>query len=172
VYNSLRRAIVHTSTYSENSLAMRAGLAMLDVLEEESLAERAMRVGEEFRQQLRERIGGYEMVAEVRGMGFFSGIVFQAPRSLAMRLSFQAFQKVHPALFGQMLVMHLFREHGILTQICGNNFLVLKAAPPLNASPESLEHFVAALDRVLGLVHSSTRFWQNALALAARAARI
>jgi ornithine--oxo-acid transaminase len=172
VYNSLRRAIVHTSTYSENSLAMRAGLAMLDVLEEESLAERALRVGEEFRQQLRERIGGYEMVAEVRGMGFFSGIVFQAPRSLAMRLSFQAFQKVHPALFGQMLVMRLFREHGILTQICGNNFLVLKAAPPLNASPESLEHFVAALDRVLGLVHSSTRFWQDALALAARAARI
>jgi ornithine--oxo-acid transaminase len=172
VYNSLRRAIVHTSTYSENSLAMRAGLAMLDVLEEESLADRAMRVGHEFRQQLRERIGGYEMVAEVRGMGFFSGIVFRAPRSLAMRLSFQAFQKVHPALFGQMLVMRLFREHGILTQICGNNFLVLKAAPPLNASPESLEHFVAALDRVLGLVHSSTRFWQDALALAARAARI
>ena len=172
VYNSLRRAIVHTSTYSENSLAMRAGLAMLEVLEEESLADRALRAGEEFRQQLRERIGGYEMVAEVRGMGFFSGIVFQAPRSLAMRLSFQAFQKVHPALFGQMLVMRLFREHGILTQICGNNFLVLKAAPPLNASPESLEHFVAALDRVLGLVHSSTRFWQDALALAARAARI
>lgn len=172
VYNSLRRAIVHTSTYSENSLAMRAGLAMLDVLEDEDLANCALRVGEEFRQRLRERIGGYEMVAEVRGMGFFSGIVFQAPRSLAMRLSFQAFQKVHPALFGQMLVMRLFREQGILTQICGNNFLVLKAAPPLNASNESLEHFVAALDRVLEAVHSSTRFWQDALALAARAARI
>lgn len=172
VYGSLRRAIVHTSTYSENSLAMRAGLAMLEVLDEEKLAEQALEAGEAFRARLRERIGGYEMVAEIRGMGFFTGIVFEAPRSLAMRLSFQAFQRVHPALFGQMLVMRMFREHGILTQICGNNFLVLKAAPPLNASTESLEQFVTAIDQVLGLVHSSTRFWQDALALAARAARI
>ena len=33
VYSSLRRAIVHTSTFSENGLSMRAGLATLDVLE-------------------------------------------------------------------------------------------------------------------------------------------
>jgi len=172
VYSSLRRAIVHTSTYSENSLAMRAGLAMLDVIEGERLAERALEVGEEFRTLLREKISGYEMVAEVRGMGFFTGIAFHAPRSLALRLSFQAFQRIHPALFGQMLVMRMFREHGILTQICGNNFMVLKAAPPLNAAAGSLERFVFAIDQVLGLVHSSTRFWQDALSLAARAARI
>ncbi|HEX4004958.1 MAG TPA: aspartate aminotransferase family protein [Acidobacteriaceae bacterium] len=172
VYTSLRRAIVHTSTYSENSLAMRAGLAMLDVLEREQLAERALVAGEEFRRQLHEKIGGYEMIAEIRGQGFMTGIVFQAPHSLTLRLSFQAFHRIHPALFGQMLVMRLFREHGILTQICGNNFLVLKAAPPLNASTASLEHFIAAVDRVLSLVHSSARFWQDALELAARAARI
>lgn len=172
VYSSLRRAIVHTSTYSENSLAMRAGLAMLDVLDNEHLAQRALSVGEEFRECLRRKIGSYEMVAEIRGMGFFTGIEFHAPRSLTLRLSFQAFQRIHPALFGQMLVMRMFREHGILTQICGNHFLVLKAAPPLNASHESLEQFVSAIDQVLALVHSSTRFWQDALALAAKAARI
>lgn len=172
VYSSLRRAIVHTSTYSENGLAMRAGLAMLDVLNAEGLTERALTDGEAFRQQLRERIGRYEMVAEVRGLGFFTGVVFQAPRSLGLRLSFQAFQRVHPALFGQMLVMRLFREHGILTQICGNNFLVLKAAPPLNASQTSLERFIDAVDQVMELVHSSARFWQDALALASRAVRI
>ncbi len=37
VYGSLERAIVHTSTFSENGLAMRAGLATLDVLEQEGL---------------------------------------------------------------------------------------------------------------------------------------
>jgi ornithine--oxo-acid transaminase len=172
VYSSLRRAIVHTSTYSENSLAMRAGLAMLEVLDSERLAERALVDGEAFRQELRHRIARYEMVAEVRGLGFFTGIVFQPPRSLAQRLSFQAFQRIHAALFGQMLVMRLFRDHGILTQICGNDFLVLKAAPPLNASPASLERFIDAVDDVMDLVHSSTRFWQDALALASRAVRI
>lgn len=172
VYSSLRRAIVHTSTYSENSLAMRAGLALLDVLDRESLSERASIAGEEFRQNLRSTLSRYEMVADIHGMGFFTGIEFRAPRSLALRLSFQAFQKVHPALFGQMLVMRLFRDHGILTQICGNHFLVLKAAPPLNTSAESLNSFVSAIDQVLALAHSSTRFWQDSLTLAARAARI
>ncbi len=38
VFSSLQRAIVHTSTFSENALAMRAGLATLDVLERERWA--------------------------------------------------------------------------------------------------------------------------------------
>ncbi len=45
VYGSLARAFVHTSTFSENGLAMRAGLATLDVLDEERLGERAERLG-------------------------------------------------------------------------------------------------------------------------------
>lgn len=79
---------------------------------------------------------------------------------------------IFPALFDQMIVMRWFRDHGILTQICGNHFHVLKAAPPRNPSAETLDSFISALDPVLALVHSSTRFWQDALSLAARAARI
>ncbi len=182
VYPSLRRAIVHTSTFSENGLAMRAGLATLDVLEKENLeqenlepenlAARAARLGEEFRQQLRERLAGFEMVREVRGMGLFSGIVFGAPQSLGLRLSYEAFTRVHPAMFGQMLVMRLYREHGILTQICGNAFQVLKEAPPLVVSEASLEHFVDAIHETMETIHSSRSFWTDALRLAARAVRI
>jgi ornithine--oxo-acid transaminase len=172
VYNSLKRAIVHTSTYSESGLAMRAGLATLDVLEEEQLSRHALASGEAFRQQLREALAPFEMVREVRGQGHFSGIVFGSPRSLGLRLSFEAFTRIHPAMFGQMLVMRLYREHGILTQICGNNFLVLKAAPPLNAKQESLDHFVAAMRSVMEFVHSSRSFWADALKLASRAIRI
>jgi len=45
VFSSLKRAMVHASTFGENALAMRAGLATLDVLEHESLGERATRLG-------------------------------------------------------------------------------------------------------------------------------
>ena len=172
VYDSLKKAIVHTSTYSESGLAMRAGLATLDVLEAEQLAPHALAQGEIFRTQLREALASFEMVREVRGMGYFSGIVFGPPRSLALRLSFEAFARIHPAMFGQMLVMRLYREHGILTQICGNNFLVLKAAPPLNSSPESLVSFIHAMKIVMEYVHLSRTFWADALSLAARAVRI
>ncbi|WP_251106272.1 aspartate aminotransferase family protein [Alloacidobacterium dinghuense] len=172
VYSSLKRAIVHTSTYSENSLAMRAGLSTIEVLEQERLGERALVMGEGFRQRLREALAGHEMVSEVRGLGFFSGIVFGHPKSLTLRLSFEAFRRIHPAMFGQMIVMRLFREHGILTQICGNNFMVLKAAPPLNSDERSLDQFVTALGQVMEVAHSSKRFWQDALQLAARTAKI
>jgi ornithine--oxo-acid transaminase len=75
-------------------------------------------------------------------------------------------------MFGQMLVMRLFREHGIMTQICGNNFMVLKVAPPLNSKRESLQKFVESMRQVLEYVHHSTGFWTDALSLAARASKI
>jgi ornithine--oxo-acid transaminase len=172
VYSSLRKALVHASTYSENALAMRAGLSTIDVLESEGLGDRALHVGEVFREQLRDALAGYEMVSCVRGLGFFNGILFGAPQSPGLRLSYETFRRIHPAMFGQVIVMRLYREHGILTQICGNNFMVLKAAPPLNASEASLEHFVAALQQVMDAVHSSKRFWQDTLQLVGRAAKI
>src|SRR6202140_3996920 len=91
VYSSLKRAIVHTSTYSENGLAMRAGLATLDVLENEQLGERATKTGDELRQRLRESLSGYEMVKEVRGIGLLSGIEFQSPSKIGLRVAFEAF---------------------------------------------------------------------------------
>ena len=56
VYSSLRRAIVHTSTYSENGLAMRAGMATLDVLEGEDLGSRAIYLGDLLRARLTEAL--------------------------------------------------------------------------------------------------------------------
>src|ERR1035441_7725477 len=52
VYDSLKRSIVHTSTFGENSLSMRAGLATLDVLVRESLGPRAMAIGDQLRSRL------------------------------------------------------------------------------------------------------------------------
>jgi ornithine--oxo-acid transaminase len=72
-------------------------------------------------------------------------------------------------MFGQVLVMRLFRDHNILTQICGNNFMVLKVAPPLVATVGQLEEFVAAIREVVDVVHNSNGFWAEALGLARRA---
>ncbi|HYW48898.1 MAG TPA: aspartate aminotransferase family protein [Bryobacteraceae bacterium] len=172
VYSSLKRALVHTSTFSENSLAMRAGLATLDVLEEESLGRRAIEAGAELRRRLTEALAPYEMVASVRGEGLLCGIEFRAPRQLRLRLAFEAFRRIHPAMFGQVVVMRMFRGHGILTQICGNNFMVLKVAPPLVVSDPQLDEFVTAIREVVDFAHSSSAFWNEALAMARRAIHV
>jgi ornithine--oxo-acid transaminase len=172
VYSSLRRAIVHTSTFSENSLSMRAGLASLDVLESEQLGPRAMQLGETFRVKLRNALAPFEMVKEVWGMGLLSGVEFAAPKKMSLRVPFEAFRRIHPAMFGQIIVMRMFREKNILTQICGNNFMVLKAAPPLVVTEEQLDEFVAAIRSVVEMAHTSAAFWSEALGLARRAVNV
>jgi ornithine--oxo-acid transaminase len=108
----------------------------------------------------------------VRGAGMLSGIEFTAPKQLRLRIAFETFRRIHPGMFGQILVMRLFRDHGILTQICGNNFMVLKVAPPLVVTQPQLDEFVSAIGKVVDLAHNSTSFWSEALGLARRAANI
>ena len=117
-------------------------------------------------------LAGYEMVKEVRGLGLFCGVEFQAPRQWALRASYETFKRIHPGMFGQMLVMNLFREKGILTQICGNNFQVLKVAPPLVVTEGQVDEFVSKLGEVVESIHASATFWSEALGLARRVVNI
>ena len=171
VYSSLPRAFVHTSTFGENSLAMRAGLATLEILERENLGPRSIDAGEYLQARLREALRSYEMVKEVRGLGLLMGIEFQAPRQLRLRIPYEAFCAVHAGMFGQIVVMRLFRDFGFLTQVCGNNFMVLKVAPPLSVSNVQMDAFVSAISEVVELANSPGPFWSEALGLARRAFR-
>ena len=172
VYGSLKRSLIHTSTFSENGLAMRVGLAVLDTLEQENLGMRSIERGNHMRSLLRQALSSFEMVQEIRGEGLFSGIEFRAPDKLGLKLVFEAFNKIHPAMFGQVLVMRLFRDHNILTQICGNNFMVLKLAPPLIVTEAEIRHCVEAVKNVVELAHSPSIFWSEALGLAKRAVNL
>ena len=141
-----QRAIVHTSTFSENGLAMRAGLATLDVLEEEVSGERAARLGERLRAPAAEALGALR-----DGEGWCAARACSPASSSPRRASSACACRSKPSaafirrMFGQVLVMRLFRDHGILTQICGNNFMVLKAAPPLVIPEDQLDEFVRAV---------------------------
>jgi ornithine--oxo-acid transaminase len=169
VYSSLPKAFVHTSTFSENSLAMRAGLSTLEILEREDLGARSIEAGQYLHQQLSQALRGFEMVKEVRGAGLLMGIEFQAPRQLRLRIPYEAFSAIHPGMFGQILVMRLFRDAGFLTQICGNNFRVLKVAPPLVVTNAQLDAFAERVRDVIELAHSPGAFWSEALGMARRA---
>lgn len=168
VFTSFKRAFVHASTYGENGLAMRAGLATLDVLEEERLGERAEALGERLRARLSARLAGSSSVAEVRGAGLLVGVEFRRPRELRLRLLFDAFARIHPGMFGQVLVMRLFKDHGVYAQICGNDFRVLKLSPALTLPEDRLETIAAALAGVVASMRS-TRYWTEALGMARRA---
>jgi len=149
VFAGVDKAFFNQSTFCENALSMRAALATLDVIEEQGLAERATRLGTLLREKVSALVPKYEMLKEIRGIGLMNGIELQPPQTFKLQALFKPFSMAHPALFGQMVVMKMFREGKILTQICGNSYMTIKASPPLVASEEDLDMFVAALDKVM-----------------------
>ncbi len=170
VYSSIDKAFVHASTFSENALAMRAGLATLRVAEQEQLGQRSTELGEILRRELQKRLGRFEMVKEVRGLGLFNAIEFQSPKSLGLKLLFAAFTRAHPGLFGQMLVRILFQQERILSQMAGNNFMAIKSLPPLVVTESQVLTYASALENTCDMVvNEKTAFWAQGLKIASRA---
>lgn len=167
VFSRIDKAFVHASTFSENALAMRAGLATLDVCEQEDLGTKSEENGAFLREELRKQLAGLEMVKEVRGVGLFNAIEFEAPSSLGLKMLYKSFNFAHPGLFGQMIVKSLFEHEHILSQMAGNNYMVIKSLPPLTVSHEQIIEYCAGLGRVCSAVsHDKAGFWANGLSIA------
>jgi ornithine--oxo-acid transaminase len=150
VYSSMDRAVVHSSTFSKNQLAMVAGLATLQVLDDEDIVARAAENGEKFLQALQPLVEKYELLHEVRGKGLMIGLAFGPPSGRASRTRFAMMELARKGLFSQLIVVPLFHRHRILTQVAADNVNIIKLLPPLIIGDQEIEHFVSALDDVLG----------------------
>ena len=149
VFSSMDRAVVHSSTFSQNQLAMVAGLATLAVFEDEDILDRVQRTGKAFTKALQPLVDRYEFLHEVRGVGLMIGLVFGEPTTPALRRRFRLVETLRSALFSQMIVVPLFHRHRILTQVAADNMNVVKLLPPLIAGDDEVELFTDALDDVL-----------------------
>ncbi len=67
VFSRLDRCVVHSSTFAQNSLAMVAGLAALDVIEEDRLPLRAAKRGQQLLGGLSQLKEKHEFIKDVRG---------------------------------------------------------------------------------------------------------
>lgn len=148
-FSRLDRCVVHSSTFGRNNLAMAAGLATLQVLDDEHLIDRAREQGTELMRRLDALKEKHSLIKEVRGLGLMIAIEFHEPRELALKMGWKLLHKVEHELFAQMLVTSLFQKHRILTQIAGHAMDVLKILPPLIIGEREIDRFVTALDAVL-----------------------
>ena len=156
VYSSMDRVLVHDSTFGSNAMAMVAGLATLQVIEDEGLIENAERMGALLLEQLSARIEKYEMLTEVRGRGLMIGFEFGKPRSLKLKAGWNTLQAARKGLFAQMVVVPLFQRHRILTQVSGDHVDIIKLLPPLTIGEREVERFLDAFDDVMRDAHKGT----------------
>jgi ornithine--oxo-acid transaminase len=145
----MERSVIHSSTFAGGDLATAAGLATLEVIEREQLVSRAARLGELLLELTRPLAERFEIVREVRGLGMIWGLELGPPAGFAARRVWEAIERRQPGLFAQMVVVPLFHEHRILTQVAGHRINVIKALPPLTTTEDDLRWFATALGSVL-----------------------
>jgi ornithine--oxo-acid transaminase len=149
VFDSMERGVVHGSTFGGGDLAAAAGLATLQVIDDEQLTERAARLGDLLLDLTRPLVDRFEIVREVRGLGLIWAIELGPPAAGAGRRLWEAIERRQPGLFAQLITVPLFRDHHILTQVAGHHMNVVKALPPLVIEEDELRRFVSALEQVL-----------------------
>ncbi len=153
VFSTLNRCFVHSSTFTENDLAMAAGLATLDVLRQEKLVENAAAMGDLLVRGLREVGQKYEMFGEVRGKGLMIGVEFRPPTSLSLKMGWNLLHKLDSSLFCQAMLIPLLIEHHILAQVAGHHLDVIKLLPSLVINQEDVQRLVEAFDQVMAGCH-------------------
>src|SRR5260221_1193505 len=150
VFEKMDRAVVHSSTFGQNVLAMTAGLATLHTLDAESIVERASTIGASLMSGLETVAKQHDLVHEVRGRGLMIGIEFSRPRTMRLRAQWMLLESMRTGLFTQMVIVPLFRDHGILTQVAGVHPNGLEILPPLITNEHQADERVDALDQDLG----------------------
>ncbi|WP_462318086.1 aspartate aminotransferase family protein [Marinilabilia sp.] len=111
------------ATFGGNYLACAAALAVLEVMESESLIENASQIGAFMLSELKKMEG----IREVRGRGLMIGLEFDS--------------KV------DMLRKKLLKDEHIFTGVSSTN--IIRLLPPLSLRKEQAIHFIQALGRLL-----------------------
>jgi ornithine--oxo-acid transaminase len=140
VFDSMTNAMSHGSTFAPNELAMAAGLATLRELDDAQLVARSARLGERLLELTRPLVDELDVVRDVRGLGLMWAIEFEGDGRM-----YRMLERAQRGLFAQLVVVPLFSEHRILTQVAGHDMAVVKVLPPLVLGDDDLDSFVDAL---------------------------
>lgn len=153
LFDRMDRALVHGSTFAKNDLAMAAGIATLEVMEEERLIERAEASGAALLNDLKDLAAKHELLKEVRGKGLMIGLEFGAPKSLKLKAAWHLMDQARRGLFCQMVLIPLLRDHQVLCQVSGDDTYIIKLLPALTIDADDRRWIVEAFDAVIGDCH-------------------
>jgi len=126
------------STFGGNPVACAAGLAVLDVVRDEALQDRALRVGKYWITELKKLQECHRLIGDVRGSGLFLGIDLVRDRETR-----------EPAMEEADYVVNRLRDCGILAGTDGPYHNVIKLRPPLIFSEADADLFTTTLEAIL-----------------------
>ena len=138
------KAFMHSHTYAGNPLGCSAALAVLDILDEENILERAEETASWLSARMAETFGAQPNVGEIRHIGLIHAVELVEDR--AAKRPFDGGRRLGYAIYRCAL------RHGLLLRPLGD---VLYFNPPLNIGRDDLDTAIArmqqSMDEVLGI---------------------
>lgn len=120
----------HFTTFgSNNQVGLAAGHAVLDIMADENLPERAERLGDRLMEGFRKLQSKHNFVGDVRGKGLMIGIEIVKDKHTKS-----------PAPDLTKLLYNRLRDQGIIVGVTGVHGCVLRMTPPLVISDEQIDH--------------------------------
>lgn len=131
----------HFNTFGGNPVSMAAGLAVLDIIDEENLQANCKARGAQFRAGLARLQKSYPLIGDVRGMGLMIGVELVTDRASRA-----------PAGAAALDVLEAAKEMGLLIGKGGMDGNVLRIKPPMCISAADVEFALDVLDRSFAAV--------------------
>ena len=117
-----------------NATGCAAGLATIEVIEQEGLVELSAQNGRHLQQQLQQTLGRYEIVGDIRGLGMIQGIELVKDRATK-----------EPHREAAAKIIYRAWELGLVCYYAGYWGSVIEITPPLILTGEEIERGVAIL---------------------------
>ena len=137
--DEFRRKKRYFNTFAASPLQAAAGMAVIDVIEDEDLAGSVEQVGKYLRTQLSKFQSRCEPLADIRGHGLFIGMEWVQDQ-VSRR----------PDAEGANTVVNRLREKGFLIGSAGPLGNILKIRPPLVFKREHADLFLTAFEESIG----------------------
>jgi 4-aminobutyrate aminotransferase/(S)-3-amino-2-methylpropionate transaminase len=131
-------------TFGGNPVACAAALAVLDVMSEEGLVERAAALGLRLEERMRGWASWQPLIGEVRVLGAMAALELVQDRRTR-----------EPAAAEAARIISLARERGLLLLKAGAHSNVIRLLMPLNTPDEQLEEGLSILEAALEEVAGS-----------------
>jgi len=124
-------------TYGGSPIGIAAGNAVLDVIEEEELCDRAERLGARLKQRLQSLAGAVPQIADIRGPGFMNAVEFNLPGSKTPNPDFA--NEVREAAL----------DRGLILLACGVYGNVIRFLAPITIQDEVFGEALDILEQTL-----------------------
>jgi 4-aminobutyrate aminotransferase-like enzyme len=135
---TFRSATRYFNTFASSPLQAAVGMAVIDVIERDRLAENVAAVGAFLKAALAERKGRFASIADVRGHGLFIGV--EIAKTDAAR---------EPDMDKAVDIINRLKDRGFLTSNAGAYRNVVKIRPPLVFQKSHAEEFLTAFDATM-----------------------